>query len=146
MNEHLHTALYLAADGLPALPLREGKVPFGSCPTCAKNACGGGPNMKIPGHCFCPAPRHGWAAGTTDLHSINSTAWARAWREAAAVVITPPAGTSSPPPAGSLLATTQRCPWRPDQRPAEKAVGRAFRERKDTADGPQAAQESGNSL
>ncbi|MGW6100403.1 hypothetical protein ACWFRK_40155, partial [Streptomyces sp. NPDC055157] len=98
MNEHLHTALYLAADGLPALPLREGKVPFGNCPTCAKNACGGGPNMKIPGHCFCPAPRHGWAAGTTDLHSINSTAWARAWREAAAVVITPPAGTSSPHP------------------------------------------------
>ena len=30
-----HTALSLAASGVPVLPLRRGKVPFGNCTTCA---------------------------------------------------------------------------------------------------------------
>jgi len=89
VNEHLHTALRLAADGLPVLPLRKGKVPFGNCPACAKNACGGRSNMKTPGPCTCPRPCHGWAAATTDPDVINSPTWARAWREAAAVAYHP---------------------------------------------------------
>ncbi|QDO01110.1 DNA primase [Streptomyces sp. S1A1-8] len=89
MSQHLHTARRLAADGLPTLPLRKGKVPFGNCPACAQNACGGRPNMKTPGPCTCPAPCHGWAAATTDLDVINSPTWGRAWREAAAVAYHP---------------------------------------------------------
>ncbi|ATL83352.1 DNA primase [Streptomyces malaysiensis subsp. malaysiensis] len=89
MNKHLHTALSLAADGLPVLPLRKGKVPFGNCPACAQNACGGRPNMKTPGPCTCPAPCHGWAAAATDPHTINAQTWATAWREAAAVAYHP---------------------------------------------------------
>ncbi|MFF4863674.1 bifunctional DNA primase/polymerase [Streptomyces sp. NPDC001231] len=88
-GEHLHTALSLAASGVPVLPLRAGKVPFGNCRRCADNACGGRPNMKTPGPCACPAPCHGWAAATTDPHAINSSTWARAWREAAAVAYHP---------------------------------------------------------
>ncbi|MEV5005485.1 bifunctional DNA primase/polymerase [Streptomyces sp. NPDC093064] len=88
-GEHLHTALSLAASGVPVLPLRAGKVPFGNCHRCADNACGGRPNMKTPGPCACPAPCHGWAAATTDPHAINSSTWARAWREAAAVAYHP---------------------------------------------------------
>ncbi|MGW5307295.1 bifunctional DNA primase/polymerase [Streptomyces griseoluteus] len=88
-RDHLATALYLAASGVPPLPLRAGKVPFGNCPTCAKNACGGRPNMKTPGPCTCPAPCHGWAAATTDPDVINSAPWARAWREAAGVAYHP---------------------------------------------------------
>jgi hypothetical protein len=87
--EHLRTALSLAAGGLPVLPLRAGKLPFGNCPTCARNACGGRPNMRTPGRCACPAPCHGWAAATTDPHVLNSAPWARAWREAAAVAYHP---------------------------------------------------------
>ncbi|KOV66344.1 bifunctional DNA primase/polymerase [Streptomyces sp. MMG1121] len=86
---HLHTALHLAADGLPVLPLRKGKVPFGNCPACAQNACGGRPNMKTPGPCACPKPCHGWAAATTDPHVLNSPAWASAWRHAATVAYHP---------------------------------------------------------
>lgn len=89
MSEPLHTALSLAADGLPVLPLRKGKVPFGNCPACAKNACSGRPNMKTPGPCTCPAPCHGWAAATTDPGVIISSMWVRAWREAAAVAYHP---------------------------------------------------------
>ncbi|MER5916502.1 bifunctional DNA primase/polymerase [Streptomyces sp. NPDC001982] len=89
MIEHRHTALRLAADGLPVLPLRKGKVPFGNCRACAANACSGRPNMKTPGPCTCPAPCHGWAAATTDLDVINSPTWAQAWREAAAVAYHP---------------------------------------------------------
>ncbi|MFF4861642.1 bifunctional DNA primase/polymerase [Streptomyces sp. NPDC001231] len=88
-GEHLHTALSLAASGVPVLPLRAGKVPFGNCRRCADNACGGRPNMKTPGPCTCPAPCHGWAAAATDPHAINSSTWARAWREAAAVAYHP---------------------------------------------------------
>jgi hypothetical protein len=86
---HLRTALNLAAAGVPPLPLRAGKVPFGNCPACAKNACGGRPNMKTPGPCTCPAPCHGWAAATTDRSVINAPTWARAWREAAGVAYHP---------------------------------------------------------
>ncbi|MEV0600990.1 bifunctional DNA primase/polymerase [Streptomyces sp. NPDC050315] len=85
----LHTALELATAGVPVLPLRAGKVPFGNCRACAKNACGGRPNMKTSGPCACPAPCHGWAAATTDPRVIDSAAWARAWREAAAVAYHP---------------------------------------------------------
>lgn len=68
----LDTALMLAANGVPVLPLRAGKVPFGNCRICAKNACGGRPNMKTPGPCTCPSVCHAWAAATTDPHVLNS--------------------------------------------------------------------------
>ncbi|MFD7886742.1 bifunctional DNA primase/polymerase [Streptomyces bauhiniae] len=86
MSAHLRTALSLAAHGVPVLPLRAGKLPFGNCRTCANNACGGRPNMRVPGPCACPAPCHGWAAATTDP---AASAWTRAWREAAAVAYHP---------------------------------------------------------
>lgn len=85
MNEHLRTALRLAASGVPVLPLRRGKVPFGNCPACAGNRCGGRPNMKTPGPCRCPAMCHAWAAATTDLNVIASPTWASAWRRAVGV-------------------------------------------------------------
>ncbi|MGM9442194.1 bifunctional DNA primase/polymerase [Streptomyces murinus] len=88
---HLHSALHLAAAGVPVLPLRAGKVPFGNCPDCAGNParCGGRPNMKTPGPCTCPAPCHAWAAATTDSTVLRSPQWARPWREAAAVAYHP---------------------------------------------------------
>ncbi|MFJ6792214.1 bifunctional DNA primase/polymerase [Streptomyces angustmyceticus] len=85
MNEHLHIALRLAAGGVPVLPLRRGKVPFGNCPTCAKNACGGRPNMKNAGPCRCPGVCHAWAAATTEAAVIASPAWGAAWRQAVCV-------------------------------------------------------------
>ncbi|MEU5189543.1 DNA primase [Streptomyces klenkii] len=85
----LPVALELAAAGVPTLPLRVGKVPFGNCPTCAKNVCGGRPNMKTPGPCQCPAPCHAWAAATTDTRVLTSPAWAAAWRRAVAVAYHP---------------------------------------------------------
>ncbi|MCX4665572.1 DNA primase [Streptomyces sp. NBC_01381] len=85
----LRTALDLADGGVPVLPLRAGKVPFGNCPACTKNACGGRPNMKTPGPCTCPAPCHAWSAATTDPDVINSPTWDRPWREAAAVAYHP---------------------------------------------------------
>lgn len=84
-----HTALSLAASGVPVLPLRRGKVPFGNCTACADNACGGRPNMKTPGPCLCPAPCHGWAAATTDPAVIVSPEWASAWRQAVCVAYHP---------------------------------------------------------
>ncbi|MFH9808874.1 bifunctional DNA primase/polymerase [Streptomyces olivaceus] len=84
-----HTALSLAASGVPVLPLRRGKVPFGNCPTCTDNACGGRPNMKVPGPCRCAAPCHGWAAATTDPAVIVSPPWAAAWRQAVCVAYHP---------------------------------------------------------
>ncbi|MFB8760795.1 bifunctional DNA primase/polymerase [Streptomyces nigra] len=81
----LRTALDLAAEGVPVLPLRDGKVPFGNCRACAGGACGGRPNMKNAGPCWCPAPCHAWAAATTDPQVITSPAWASAWREAVCV-------------------------------------------------------------
>ncbi|MFE9497569.1 bifunctional DNA primase/polymerase [Streptomyces collinus] len=88
-GSHLSTALALAAAGVPVLPLRVGKVPFGNCPTCKGNACSGRPNMKTAGPCQCPAPCHAWAAATTDPHVLTSPVWAPAWREAVAVAYHP---------------------------------------------------------
>ncbi|MFE1798185.1 DNA primase [Streptomyces sp. NPDC059517] len=85
----VHTALFLASNGVPALPLHRGKLPFGNCLTCAQNACGGRPNMRTPGPCTCPRPCHAWAAATTDPDVITSGPWARAWRDAAAVAYHP---------------------------------------------------------
>ncbi|MET4643685.1 hypothetical protein ABID95_003424 [Streptomyces atratus] len=89
MNPQLREALALAAAGVPVLPLRAGKLPFGNCTTCAGNACGGRPAMKNAGACYCPGVCHGWAAATTDTGVINSPTWVRAWREAAAVAYHP---------------------------------------------------------
>ncbi|MYT12172.1 Bifunctional DNA primase/polymerase, N-terminal [Streptomyces sp. SceaMP-e96] len=79
------TALSLAASGVPVLPLRRGKVPFGNCRTCASNACGGRPNMKTAGPCRCPGVCHAWAAATTDPAVIASPPWVAAWRQAVCV-------------------------------------------------------------
>ncbi|MDI5971892.1 bifunctional DNA primase/polymerase [Streptomyces sp. SL13] len=89
MPHTLTTALHLAQTGIPVLPLRAGKVPFGNCPDCRENACGGRPNMKTPGPCACPRPCHGWAAATTDHAVITSRAWADAWYRAGAVAYHP---------------------------------------------------------
>lgn len=88
-GEHLRTALSLAARGIPPLPLRAGKLPFGNCPRCAGSACGDRPHMKAAGPCQCPRPCHAWAAATTDPAVLASPAWAAAWREAAAVAYHP---------------------------------------------------------
>ncbi|MGA5112177.1 bifunctional DNA primase/polymerase [Streptomyces pseudogriseolus] len=85
MSDHLKTALSLAAAGVPVLPLRQGKVPFGNCPACTGTACGGRPNMKAPGPCHCAGVCHAWAAATTDPAVIASPVWAAAWRRAVCV-------------------------------------------------------------
>ncbi|WP_415957491.1 DNA primase [Streptomyces sp. 021-4] len=85
MNVHLRTALTLAARGVPAMPLRAGKVPFANCPACRDNACGGRPNMKTPGPCTCSRPCHAWAAATTDPAILTGPAWAPLWEQAAAI-------------------------------------------------------------
>ncbi|MEU5953531.1 bifunctional DNA primase/polymerase [Streptomyces sp. NPDC047525] len=85
----LATALALAARGVPVLPLRVGKAPFGNCPACAKNVCGGRPNMKQAGPCTCPRPCHAWAAATTHPETLTSPAWRTAWRQATAVAYHP---------------------------------------------------------
>ncbi|MBE8469449.1 bifunctional DNA primase/polymerase [Streptomyces justiciae] len=87
--EPLNAALALAATGVPVLPLRAGKVPFGNCRACKDNACGGRPNMKAVGSCQCPAPCHAWAAATTDPHVLTSPVWAAVWREAVAIAYHP---------------------------------------------------------
>ena len=84
-DDHRRTALELATAGVPVLPLREGKGPFGNCRACAKNACGGRPNMKNAGPCHCPGVCHAWAAATTDPNVINSPLWVAAWRQAGCV-------------------------------------------------------------
>ncbi|MFD5405404.1 bifunctional DNA primase/polymerase [Streptomyces griseorubiginosus] len=89
IDSFLKAGVDLAAAGVPVLPLRAGKVPFGNCPACAHNRCGGRPNMKTPGPCACPQPCHGWAAATTDPTILNSREWAPAWRAAAAVAYHP---------------------------------------------------------
>lgn len=86
---HLRTALNLASRSVPVLPLRAGKAPFGNCPACRDNACGGRPNMKTPGPCTCPRPCHAWAAATTDPDVITGPAWAPLWKQAAAVAYHP---------------------------------------------------------
>ncbi|WP_392872346.1 bifunctional DNA primase/polymerase [Streptomyces sp. LN499] len=89
MNGHLRAALELAAAGVPVLPLRAGKLPFGNCARCAGNACGGRPTMKNAGTCTCPGICHGWAAATTDTATLTSPLWAGAWRQAQAVAYHP---------------------------------------------------------
>ncbi|MEU9956691.1 DNA primase [Streptomyces sp. NPDC050982] len=89
LPDHLRTALSLAATGVPPLPLRAGKVPFGNCRTCADGACGGRPNMKSAGPCQCPAPCHAWAAANTDPRTLTSPAWESSWRQAVAVAYHP---------------------------------------------------------
>ncbi|MFF8559116.1 bifunctional DNA primase/polymerase [Streptomyces albidoflavus] len=89
MNQHLTTALALAARGVPVLPLRAGKLPTGNCAMCRDNACGGRPSMKTPGPCTCPRPCHAWAAATTDPVVLTGPAWASSWKQAAAVAYHP---------------------------------------------------------
>ncbi|MCX4557481.1 bifunctional DNA primase/polymerase [Streptomyces phaeochromogenes] len=86
---HLRIALELAAAGVPPLPLRAGKVPFGNCRSCAGGACGGRPHMKSAGECRCLDVCHGWAAATTDTAVLASPAWAAAWRQAVSVAYHP---------------------------------------------------------
>ncbi|MGW6743257.1 bifunctional DNA primase/polymerase [Streptomyces sp. NPDC055025] len=85
----LTAALELAVRGVPVLPLRAGKLPFGNCPACTGSACGDRPHMKRAGACVCPAPCHGWAAATADTAVLASRPWAPAWREAGAVAYHP---------------------------------------------------------
>ncbi|MFF9311121.1 bifunctional DNA primase/polymerase [Streptomyces sp. NPDC014748] len=87
--EPLRTALTLAAAGVPVLPLRAGKAPFGNCRSCTGNACGGRPNMKTAGPCRCPGVCHAWAAATTDPDVLTSPAWSAAWRRAVTVAYHP---------------------------------------------------------
>ncbi|MFI6370858.1 bifunctional DNA primase/polymerase [Streptomyces sp. NPDC050546] len=89
LSEPLRTALTLAATGVPVLPLRAGKAPFGNCPQCASNVCGGRPNMKSAGPCRCPDVCHAWAAATTDPAVLTSPAWTAAWRRAVCVAYHP---------------------------------------------------------
>ncbi|MFJ1944399.1 bifunctional DNA primase/polymerase [[Kitasatospora] papulosa] len=89
MNAQLRTALDLANRSVAVLPLRAGKVPFGNCPACRNNACGGRPNMKTAGPCTCPGVCHGWAAATTDTPTLTSPQWARVWAQAQAVAYHP---------------------------------------------------------
>ncbi|WP_432114371.1 bifunctional DNA primase/polymerase [Streptomyces sp. S1] len=85
MNSLPTTALCLAEQGLPVLPLRADKRPFGLCRACEDLACGGRPNMRVPGPCVCPWPCHGWAAATADPAVVGSPQWSAAWRRARAI-------------------------------------------------------------
>ncbi|MFI9118805.1 bifunctional DNA primase/polymerase [Streptomyces bikiniensis] len=85
MNSLPTIALGLAEHGLPVLPLRADKRPFGLCRACEGLACAGRPNMKTPGPCTCPWPCHGWAAAATDPSVLGSLQWAAAWRRARAI-------------------------------------------------------------
>ncbi|MEZ3179942.1 bifunctional DNA primase/polymerase [Streptomyces pimonensis] len=89
LPEPLRTALTLVATGIPVLPLRQGKVPFGNCHQCARNACGGRPNMKSAGPCRCPGVCHAWAAATIAPAVLASPAWTAAWRRAVSVAYHP---------------------------------------------------------
>ncbi|MFD4050159.1 bifunctional DNA primase/polymerase [Streptomyces sp. NPDC058611] len=91
MNEHLRQALELVALGVPVLPLREGKGPFGNCQDCTGTPpqCGGRPNMKSAGTCACLRPCHGWAAASPSAAVVTSAAWAAAWRQAGTVAYHP---------------------------------------------------------
>ncbi|WP_328893725.1 bifunctional DNA primase/polymerase [Streptomyces sp. NBC_00236] len=89
MNTHLTTALDLARRGVPVLPLRAGKVPFGNCRACRGNVCGGRPNMKVPGPCDCPRVCHAWAAATADPAVLTGRPWAPVWEQTQAVAYHP---------------------------------------------------------
>lgn len=86
---NLRTALWLAELGLPVMPLRAGKQPFGNCRACRNSVCGGRPHMLAAGPCVCPAPCHAWGAATADPDVLTSAAWAGAWRQAQAVAYHP---------------------------------------------------------
>ncbi|MEV6728792.1 bifunctional DNA primase/polymerase [Streptomyces sp. NPDC051364] len=86
---HLRTALWLAELGLPVLPLRKGKQPFGNCRACTRSACGDRPHMLAAGPCVCTAPCHAWGAATTNPDVLTSAAWAGAWRQAQAIAYHP---------------------------------------------------------
>ncbi|WP_326748610.1 bifunctional DNA primase/polymerase [Streptomyces virginiae] len=121
---HLRTALWLAGFGLPVLPLREGKLPFGNCSACTSSKaagpcrCGDRPNMKFAGPCECPAPCHGWAAATTDPVVLTSRAWARAWQQAGAVAYHPGGGGYTVVDLDNTDAVT----WARQSLPATKTV------------------------
>ncbi|MFG3140995.1 DNA primase [Streptomyces sp. NPDC048211] len=85
----LETALALAGQAVPVLPLRAGKVPFGNCRSCRDNACGGRPNMKVPGPCDCPRVCHAWAAATTDPAVLTGRPWTPVWEQTQAVAYHP---------------------------------------------------------
>ncbi|CAM5413056.1 bifunctional DNA primase/polymerase [Streptomyces hirsutus] len=118
LPEPLQTALELVATGVPVLPLRQGKVPFGNCHRCAKNACGGRPNMKSAGPCRCPGVCHAWAAATTDPDVLTSPAWTAAWHRAVTVAYHPGA-------AGLTvvdLDDAEAIAWARESLPATRAV------------------------
>ncbi|MGW3754455.1 bifunctional DNA primase/polymerase [Streptomyces sp. NPDC005134] len=114
----LTTALELAGAGVPVLPLREGKVPFGNCRACTGCACGGRPHMKTAGTCRCPATCHGWAAATTDPKVIASPAWAPTWRAAKAVAYHPGGAELTV----IDLDSTQAVAWARETLPATRTV------------------------
>ncbi|MGW1899113.1 bifunctional DNA primase/polymerase [Streptomyces hirsutus] len=116
--EPLRTALTLAATGVPVLPLRHGKVPFGNCHRCAKNVCGGRPNMKSAGPCRCPGVCHAWAAATTDPAVLASPVWTAAWKRAVSVAYHPGgAGLTVVD-----LDDTEAVAWAHETLPATRAV------------------------
>ncbi|NEC29845.1 bifunctional DNA primase/polymerase [Streptomyces sp. SID8111] len=116
--EPLRTALTLAATGVPVLPLRHGKVPFGNCHRCANNACGGRPNMKSAGPCRCPGVCHAWAAATTDPAVLVSPVWTAAWKRAVSVAYHPGgAGLTVVD-----LDDTEAVAWARETLPATRAV------------------------
>ncbi|MFH8617899.1 bifunctional DNA primase/polymerase [Streptomyces sp. NPDC017979] len=88
MNTLLSTALDLADRGVPVLPLRA-KRPPANCPDCRDTACGGRPNMRVPGPCRCPLPCHAWAAATTNPRVLTSLQWAADWHHADVVAYHP---------------------------------------------------------
>ncbi|MFJ4034349.1 bifunctional DNA primase/polymerase [Streptomyces griseoluteus] len=111
-------ALTLAAAGLPVLPLRAGKAPFGNCRTCVDNACGGRPNMKTAGPCHCAGVCHAWAAATTDPHVLTSPRWTAAWRRAVCVAYHPGAAGLTVVDLDDAAAVT----WARETLPATRTV------------------------
>ncbi|MYX98055.1 DNA primase [Streptomyces sp. SID486] len=111
-------ALALAATGLPVLPLRAGKAPFGNCRTCADNACGGRPNMKTAGPCQCADVCHAWAAATTDPRVLTSPPWTAAWRRAVCVAYHPGAAGLTVVDLDDAAAVT----WARETLPATRTV------------------------
>ncbi|GHC65438.1 bifunctional DNA primase/polymerase [Streptomyces cinnamoneus] len=122
-ENHLHTALELAAAGVPTLPLRKGKVPFGNCRACKGNACGGRPNMKNSGPCECASVCHAWAAATTNPRVLTSPAWASAWREAAAVAYHPGGAGLTVVDLDDAAAVTWACETLPATRTVQTTRG-----------------------
>ncbi|MFI9247236.1 bifunctional DNA primase/polymerase [Streptomyces sp. NPDC053086] len=111
-------ALSLAAAGLPVLPLRAGKAPFGNCHQCTNNACGGRPNMKTAGPCQCPGVCHAWAAAATDPTVLTSPPWTAAWRRAVCVAYHPGAAGLTVVDLDDTAAVT----WARETLPATRTV------------------------